>query len=80
MYKLKKLNNIKKIIEKLDLTNSILIQISIFLNDNDIFSHIDKKDQRIIKKEKDQKLVNDLMNVLLNEKISTNVKLYEETK
>lgn len=79
MYKLKKLSNINQIIKNLDLTNSILVQISMFLNDNDKFSYIDDKDQRIIRKESDQKLVNDLMNVLLDKKILTNKELYEKT-
>jgi hypothetical protein len=79
MYELKKLGSINQIIKNLDLTNSILVQIGMFLNDSDKNCYINEKDERVLRNENDKKLVNDLMNVLLDESVSTNKDLYEKT-
>ena len=79
MYKLQKLNNLKKIIENLDLTNSILVQIGMFLNDSDKYCYIDENDERVLKNENDKKFLNNLMNVLLDGLVSNNKSLYEKT-
>lgn len=79
MYKLQKLNNLKKIIENLDLTNSILVQIGMFLNDSDKYCYIDENDERVLKNENNKKFLNNLMNVLLDGLVSNNKSLYEKT-
>lgn len=79
MYNLKPLGNLNQNLRNLDLTNSVLAQILMFINNSDQYVGIDKKDARFFRNENDKKLVNNLMDVLLDQKILSNKDVYEKS-
>lgn len=80
MIKFEKLDDLDERIKNLDLTNSILLELSMAMNDDDKLSYINENDKRVIKNESDNKLVNDIMSALLDENILNNKLLYEKIK
>jgi hypothetical protein len=75
---LERLDDLDARLKNLDLTNSIIVQIGMYLNDSEEYSYIDENDKRVLRNKNDEELINNLMNVLLDAEIKNNKSLYEK--